>query len=69
MLLSLRHFIDRLPKQENITEKLKENTQIEWIKAMNNVKNRAEEIIYNEIIYSFKFGVENKNLAPNFYTF
>ena len=46
--------IKELTKQENITEKLKENTQIEWIKAMNNVKNRAEEIIYNEIIYSYK---------------
>ena len=46
--------IKELTKQENITEKLKENTQIEWIKAMNNIKNRAEEIIYNEIIYSYK---------------
>ena len=37
-----------------MTEKLKENNQIEWVKTMNNIKNRAEEIIYNEIIYSQK---------------
>ena len=44
--------INQLAKQEKITEKLKENNQIEWIKAMNNIKNRAEEIVYKEIIYN-----------------
>ena len=44
--------IKELEKHENMIEKLKENNQIEWVKTMNNIKNRAEEIIYNEIIYS-----------------
>ena len=38
-------------KQENITEELKATNQMEWVCRMNNIKNRVEEIIYNEIIY------------------
>ena len=43
--------ISKIAKQENITEELKANNQLEWIQAMNNIKNRAEEIIFEEIIY------------------
>ena len=42
--------IKQLAEAENINEKLKEYHQIEWIQAMNNIKNRAEEIVINEII-------------------
>ena len=38
-------------KQENIAEELKANNQIEWVCRMNNIKNRVEEIIFNELIY------------------
>lgn len=38
-------------EQENITEELKANNQMEWVCRMNNVKNRVEEIIFNELIY------------------
>lgn len=38
-------------KQENITEELKANNQMEWVCRMNNIKNSAEEIIFNELIY------------------
>ena len=34
-----------------VTEKLKEINQMEWVCRMNSIKNRAEEIILNEIIY------------------
>lgn len=43
--------IPKLAKQENITEELKANNQMEWVQAMNNIKNRAEEIIFKELIY------------------
>lgn len=46
---------DLLMKQfteiENITEELKATNQLEWICRMNSIKNRVEEIIFNEIIY------------------
>lgn len=41
----------QLAEQENITEKLKATNQLEWVSKMNSIKNRAEEIIFNELIY------------------
>ena len=38
-------------EKENITEELKATNQMEWICRMNNIKNRVEEIIFNELIY------------------
>ena len=39
-------------EQENITEELKANNQLEWVKSMNSIKNRVEEIIFKELIYA-----------------
>lgn len=41
-----------LAEKENITEELKANNQIEWVRRMNNIKNRVEEIIFSELIYA-----------------
>lgn len=38
-------------EQENITEELKATNQLEWVCRMNNIKNRVEEIILDELIY------------------
>ena len=38
-------------EQENITEELKATNQMEWVRCMNNIKNRVEEIIFKELIY------------------
>ena len=38
-------------EKENITEELKATNQLEWVCRMNNIKNRAEEIVLNEILY------------------
>ena len=43
--------VEQMAKKENVTEELKVNNQLEWVQKMNNIKNRAEEIVYNEIIY------------------
>ena len=47
---------DRLVKQltekEGITEQLKSQDQMTWVGAMNNIRNRAEEIVLTEIIYA-----------------
>ena len=43
--------IKRMAEKENITEELKANNQLKWVVRMNNIKNRAEEIILNEVIY------------------
>ena len=43
--------IKEFAKQENINEELKAKNQLEWIQMMNNCKNRAEEIVFSELIY------------------
>ena len=47
----IRTIISQLIQQENVTEELKANNQMEWVRCMNSIKNRAEEIALNEIIY------------------
>ena len=46
---------DRLVKQtaeaENITEKLKDIDQMEWLRRMNNIRNRVKEFVLNEFVY------------------
>ena len=44
--------INGLAKEENVDEKLKAENQLEWVQKMNNIKNRAEEIGCNELIYT-----------------
>ena len=47
---------DRLVKQlaekEGITEQLKAQNQMAWVGAMNNIRNRAEEIVNAEVIFA-----------------
>lgn len=40
-----------IKNDEKLSEKNKDNNQIEWVKLMNNYKNTAEEIILKELIY------------------
>lgn len=43
--------LKQFAEKENITEELKVKDQLEWVSKMNNIKNRIEEIIFNELIY------------------
>ena len=43
--------IDQMKTAEGITEKLKAQNQIEWVRAMNSIRSWAEEIIRSEMIY------------------
>ena len=40
----------QLAKQEGITEQLKATNQMEWIQQMNNIRNRAAEVVWKELI-------------------
>ena len=44
--------IRQMMESENITEELKARDQMAWVRAMNNIRNRAEEIVRYELIYS-----------------
>ncbi|MGN9153770.1 TnpV protein [Bariatricus sp. HCP3S3_E12] len=41
----------QMMKKQGITEELKARDQMAWIGAVNNIRNAAEEIVCNEIIY------------------
>lgn len=43
--------IEQMKAAEGVTEELKARNQIEWVGRVNNICNRAEEIIRSEMIY------------------
>lgn len=48
--------IKQQAKRQNVDEKLKENDQLKWVGMMNSIKNSAEEIAINELIFDEKVG-------------
>ena len=47
----LERIIDQMKTAEGVTEELKAADPMAWVGAMNNIRNRAEEIILQELIY------------------
>ena len=49
-------WMDRLVKQmaerEGVTERMKSTDQMEWVRRMNNIRNRAEEIVLHDLVYA-----------------
>ncbi len=43
--------MEQMKAAEGVTEELKARNQLEWVGQMNNIRNRAEEIIKSEMIY------------------
>lgn len=44
--------IKDLAEKENVTEKLKSDSPILWVQKMNNIRNRATEIVNEQVIYN-----------------
>ena len=47
----LERIIDQMKAAEGITEMLKASDPMAWVQRMNSIRNRAEEIIREELIY------------------
>ena len=43
--------VEQMAKREGVTEQLKAQDQMLWVRRMNNIRARAEEIVLNDIIY------------------
>lgn len=43
--------IRQMARAEGVTEQLKAENPLEWVRRMNSVRNRAEEIVSDEFIY------------------
>ena len=48
----LERMIDQMKVSEGITEALKASDPMAWVQRMNNIRNRAEKIILQELIFS-----------------
>ena len=44
--------VNQMKTNEGITEQLKAENQLEWVRRMNNIRHRANEIINHELIYT-----------------
>lgn len=42
---------EQMRQAEGITEELKRQDQLEWVCRMNNIRNRAEEVVTTELVY------------------
>lgn len=51
-LTMIERITDQLARAEGVTEELKARDQLEWIRAMNSCRARAEEIAVRELILS-----------------
>lgn len=47
----LDRLIKQMAAQQGITEQLKAQDQMTWVQRMNNIRNAAEEIVLQEVIY------------------
>ena len=47
----LELLIRQMAKVEGVTEQMKAKNQVEWVRGMNNIRSRAEEIVMREIVF------------------
>lgn len=43
--------VKQMAEREGVTEALKASDQMAWVGRMNNIRNRAEEIVLSEVVY------------------
>lgn len=43
--------VEQMAKREGVTEQLKAQDQMLWVRKMNNIRNAAEEIVLKEMVY------------------
>ena len=43
--------VRQMMERQGVTEELKAHDQMEWVRAVNNIRTAAEEIVLNELIY------------------
>ena len=44
--------VEQMKQAEGVTEQLKAADQIEWVRRMNSIRNRAEEIVESEVVFA-----------------
>ena len=44
--------IKEFAEREGVTEELKDHDMMSWVRKMNNIRNRAREIVLEEVVYT-----------------
>ena len=44
--------VDEMAKRDGVTEALKASDQMAWVGVLNNIRNRAEEVVLREVVYA-----------------
>ena len=44
--------VEQMKEAEGVTEQLKEENQLEWVRRMGNIEQRAREVVCAELIYN-----------------
>lgn len=47
----MKDTVSAMAAQEGVNEQLKADDQMEWVRRMNSIKNRAEEIVLKDYVY------------------
>ena len=47
----MERLVEQMKASEGVTEGMKQHNQMTWVRAMNSIRNRAEEIVLREMIY------------------
>lgn len=63
----LETIICQMAYAEKVTEELKATNQLLWVQLMNNIRNRAEEIVLHEMIYRYEVIMASKHIPIQFY--
>ena len=48
----MERMVAQMAEHEGVTEALKASAQLEWVGRINNIRNRAEEIVLAEVVYT-----------------
>lgn len=48
---AFERLIKEYAENEGVTEQLKSTDQMEWVRLMNNIRNRVNEIIFHDFVY------------------
>ena len=48
----MSRLVKQMADREDITEQLKAENQMEWVRQMNNIRIRTNEIVLRELIYN-----------------
>ena len=44
--------VDQMAAAEGVSERMKAEDQMEWVRRMNSIRSRAEEAVNNDLIYA-----------------